>query len=421
MYFLEIFYDNAKYNGTGKFSVDINKGFIPKWTLLQSGKKSAELLRLIALALTGNFFLNKLSGYGVKMFEGSAPYVHLETLIARHRETEGRAIKFEFVGSGLRIYRNGNIKNLSKTDIQHLSLVFQKSKISSASNLGTHFLAAYGSKLISHKDTDDFDFNNIYMRLNRLKSLFDSKMPVTNPVEFFSSIQTSINYKKLGPSYTMKRLTDLENKWLNLDAQHRKHKKYSMDKQFETFPPWKKRMLMPLIDICRHMLDAFPRVPRPLNMPGVLLLCDPNVYCESKHFVDWLHLFDELFPNLQVILSLPEQLQKSFPDNLSKKRLKLPDYNLKAEKKFPNIPSRFVLLVHIDGRLPNLALMKLSRHFKNQGQKVILSRKNEYPKNPEAVFASCIFNFDTSAKYVENLRKYFGDSLTVGIGPFRSR
>ncbi len=414
MYFLEIFYDNAKYNGTGKFSVDINKGFIPKWTLLRSGKKSTELLRLIALALTGNFFLNRLSDYAVKMVSASAPYIHLETLIARHRETEGRAIKFEFVGSGLRIHREGNIENLSKADIQHLSLDFQKSKISNSSDLGTHFLAAYGSKLISHKDTDDFDFNNIYMRLNRLTSLFDSKMPVTNPVEFFSSIQTSIIYKRLGASNTLKSLSDLENKWLNLNAHHRKHEKYSVDKRFKSFPPWKKRMLLPLIDICRHMLDAFPRVPRPLDMPGVLLFCNPSAYCSSKHFVSWLHFVDELFPNLQVILSLPEHLQKSFPDNLSKKRLKLPDYNLKAENKFSNLSSPFVLLVHIDGRLPNLALMKLSRHFKNQGQKVILTRKNEYPKNPEAVFASCIFNFDTSAKHVENLRKNFGDCLTVG-------
>lgn len=60
---------------------------------------------------------------------------------------------------------------------------------------------------------------------------------------------------------------------------------------------------------------------------------------------------------------------------------------------------RTTLLLHLDGRLPNLALMRLSAHFKKRGDRVILQRVHHiddvvpFPlgRQPYQVFASMIF------------------------------
>ena len=73
-----------------------------------------------------------------------------------------------------------------------------------------------------------------------------------------------------------------------------------------------------------------------------------------------------------------------------------------------------MLLVDLDSRLPNLALMKLSRHFKAQGRVVELRHGTKSLPPAETVLASCVFNTPVSARHVEVLRRHYGDALQLG-------
>lgn len=145
------------------------------------------------------------------------------------------------------------------------------------------------------------------------------------------------------------------------------------------------------------------------------MLNRPDLFCTKIFYWDWLEFIDTLLPNFQIILTLPEPFNNRFPDMLSKKPIKLPQQNGRIEKKAPvSLPSRFIQLIQVDGRMPNLALMKLSRYFKNNGKKVLLTRGNNYYREAESVFASCIFNFNTSMDRLDKLRSHFSDRLTIG-------
>lgn len=68
-----------------------------------------------------------------------------------------------------------------------------------------------------------------------------------------------------------------------------------------------------------------------------------------------------------------------------------------------------VLLVHIDGKLPNLALMKISAWHKAQGNKVSFDMKN-----PDKVYISCVFRQNRSIAL--GISKMFNCPVEVG-GP----
>jgi hypothetical protein len=73
-----------------------------------------------------------------------------------------------------------------------------------------------------------------------------------------------------------------------------------------------------------------------------------------------------------------------------------------------------ILLIDGDGVIANVALMKLSRYFKNKGRSVILARQEAYMPGVEAVYSSFIFSKPLTESRVDKLRKYYGDSLSVG-------
>ena len=73
-----------------------------------------------------------------------------------------------------------------------------------------------------------------------------------------------------------------------------------------------------------------------------------------------------------------------------------------------------VLLIDVDGRLPNPALMKLSRYFKEQGRSVKLGRGLTLIPSARAVYASSIFTSPASRRKVKTLREYYGNSLQLG-------
>jgi hypothetical protein len=80
-------------------------------------------------------------------------------------------------------------------------------------------------------------------------------------------------------------------------------------------------MIIPILDACRHLLDAFPKSFDPLKTPGLILLDRPNRFCTAKRFPDWIKLMDELLPNMQFVVALTDRASTQFPLQLRKKRL----------------------------------------------------------------------------------------------------
>lgn len=80
--------------------------------------------------------------------------------------------------------------------------------------------------------------------------------------------------------------------------------------------------------------------------------------------------------------------------------------------------SFYHLLVDVDSKIPNLALMKVSQHFKNKGEEVRLYRVEQDPM-PEGqfftVWVSCIFTWNRPlAKYLA--KRFSARSVRVRIG-----
>lgn len=68
-------------------------------------------------------------------------------------------------------------------------------------------------------------------------------------------------------------------------------------------------------------------------------------------------------------------------------------------------------LIDVDGKIPNLALMKLSTYYKKNGEKIEFVNSNNIDKY-ERIFASCLFTWNRD-KCIE-LKRMLGDKITLG-------
>lgn len=69
-------------------------------------------------------------------------------------------------------------------------------------------------------------------------------------------------------------------------------------------------------------------------------------------------------------------------------------------------------LIDIDGKLPNLALMKISSFYKKAGERVEFVRPESGRNTYEKIYASAIFT--KSEKECRNLKDYYGDRIEIG-------
>jgi len=69
-------------------------------------------------------------------------------------------------------------------------------------------------------------------------------------------------------------------------------------------------------------------------------------------------------------------------------------------------------LIDVDGKLPNLALMRISSYYKNMGEQVEFVRPDAKKSDYEKVFASAIFT--KSAAECEKLQQYWEDKIDIG-------
>jgi hypothetical protein len=75
-----------------------------------------------------------------------------------------------------------------------------------------------------------------------------------------------------------------------------------------------------------------------------------------------------------------------------------------------------VVLVDVDSKIPNLALMKLSQFYKDRGRRVILCRDSIQHRQARQVFASIVFSSKRSQTNKDRLSDLHGDALSIG-GP----
>jgi len=98
-------------------------------------------------------------------------------------------------------------------------------------------------------------------------------------------------------------------------------------------------------------------------------------------------------------MSLPQQRNRFLRDRFRPARPASPDT---------------VVLVDVDSAIPNLALMKLSRHFKNEARDVILTRDSRPHRRSRFVYASCVFRRGNTAAKLRQLRDLHGQHLRLG-------
>jgi hypothetical protein len=75
-----------------------------------------------------------------------------------------------------------------------------------------------------------------------------------------------------------------------------------------------------------------------------------------------------------------------------------------------------VVLIDIDSKIPNLALMKISQYYKQQGKRVVLTRDSAVHGKSKQVFASCVFKKNTTRPKIAKLKRIHGEAIEIG-GP----
>jgi len=101
----------------------------------------------------------------------------------------------------------------------------------------------------------------------------------------------------------------------DLDVDHWLRQPAEAAQEWDALPQQLHRPLLPVLDAVRHLLDAFPKVRAPLDLPGVILLDRPDRYCGDTILTAWLELLDALFPNMQFLATLPQARAHLVPKN----------------------------------------------------------------------------------------------------------
>lgn len=426
MYFLKLSAQNSKKNNSIDFAISNNKNTIKKWTILAHTQKNKEILQLIALSCCGHYSIPNITYDISKLFCNMkeslvAGYImSLHTVDSLATDISSNALKFN--------YKNNKITVDDIYPHPFLSTTAGYFKRTFLGQNKTIFSLAYGTSLQYHTGTDDFDFNDSDFRVNRYNSFFNNNAKITDPVAFLKRLHyKAIRCGRYPAKQTMNSFCLLFKKYLEIDTSQWQQKKVCFQNLWEDLKVWQQYSLLIILDSSRHLIDAFPQSGTPLQEPGVVLFSLTNRHCvygklnndiSKQRFNAWINLMDELFPRLQFITSLSKKFITLFPETIRQKILSLPKLKQKSSvnktKKTAHLEPGTIQLIQIDGRLPNLALMKISAYYKSQGYKIRLTKGLEKLTGAEAVFASTIFSFPNSEKKINSLKKFYGDSLFIG-------
>lgn len=415
MYLLSICFDNAKANGVGELSLIKNKRTLDKWTILPSGAIGRELLQLIAVACGGTNLFSRLDFPTHNLHRIISKPLTIGFCIASVHSYEAHYNPAPIFGSGIQIDKNGFLRAMGSTELHFLPGDMAKSRARSGLSQTSHFILGYGYEPQYHDTTDDFDYNDKFFRVNRFHSLFLNSAPLTDPVEFLSRISyRGVACKRLAPLHVLQRLSYLFKEHLGIDTDVWMDKNCNFLQEWDALEPWQKRAALPALDAARHLHYGFQTSKNPLDLPVPLLFDRPDLLSGAKQFPAWVRVMDALLPNAQFLISTDNKMKSCFPADTLSTSLPLPEQQSSLKVITSVMSKGDILLIDGDGVMANLALMKLSQYFKDQGKSVILARQEAYIPGVEAVYASFIFSKPLTETRVDKLRKYYGDSLVVG-------
>ena len=415
MYFLQMCFRNARHAGAGDLRIHRSGGRIAKWTLLDEGLRGLELLRLISAACGGteviprlNFDLRKLrldSDHPLQVELALGLFAPYE---AGHKE-QGPAI------TGVRINGHGEPAALTNSEFELLRAEGRSTKAKTGVGSSALFLLSYGCRSTCHHGTDDFDFGSPYFRLKRIHSLFERKALLTDPVEFLTRLHhRGIRWKRPATGGALERLASLFRQELHIDSTAWLERDCDFKREWKKLSPLRQRIAVMVLDAARHLIGAHQTSIAPLDTPSLILFDRPDVFSTRGMFPNWARLMDALLPHTQFIITLDQQSRRAFPRNLLSVTCDLPAPEKQVRTLPARLPRKAVLLVDLDSRLPNLALMKLSRFCKNQGRKVLLARHEAPLAGVECVYASGIFSTPSTLNRLSKARRYYGDALVAG-------
>jgi hypothetical protein len=417
MYLLELIFENSACNGDGEFRFQKRKDSrtIAKWTHLGNDKASRELLRLITIGLGGDRYVNSIGVPATIVKDRERP-LNFMYVLARHEPQDINPSSPCFLGSGVRVDAAGRVSPLRAKDLILLPSHILRQKVNIGKRVSAYFFLAYGTDYRAGPEGADFDFTDPLYRRNRFHSIMAPGAPLTHPADFIERLR----YKGFRCGRTRSKdvlhalCTQLSQR-LDINVASWIDLKVPAKDVWGTLRPWQQRAALPILDAARHMMDAFPRAGCPLDMPGVILMDRPETFCPLARFANYLTLLDVLFPRVQFILSAGPAAVKRLPASFWKRRLSLPDAGSPDPQRAPVRAARYaVLLIDVDGRLPNLALMKLSTHYRRKRRKVRLGKRDCFIKGFDRVYASTIFYSPLSERRNRRLRLYYGDRLTMG-------
>ena len=415
MYLLCLDYHNARLNGSGQFSLRRTKTSISKWTLLDAGDRALELLRLLLASCNSPKHLKRIP-FSFNMLCGveTGPLL-TKNLRALHAFTDHRNGRNPVVTGGTQINTNGKILKPSQT---REGIFFREAVLqnpSDRSSPGRDYILAYGDDFGVHRGDDAFDFSDALFRTRRYHSLFSSTVFLTDPVAFLELLFfRGGKYKRHASWHILHRLCQVMNDHGVLDVRHWLQTPSTAEQEWNALSGSLHKPFTLLLDAVRHTLDAFPKVGTPLDLPGIILLHQPNRCCEDDFFPAFLAMMDELFPNMQFVMTVPKEKQHLVPKGLLTKELPLPSSQQESLSRQIERKNVDILLIDVDSRMPNLALMKLSRYFKQQGHKVMQTRGVNRISSAQEIYASCIFSSPLSADKIRKLQSFYGHSLQLG-------
>ncbi len=416
MHLERLFTANAR--GLDKFAWDFRSGddAIRKWTVLPRGTRSRSLVGYLALACAGKRQALELSKVLPPFAAAGEEPITLEFVMNRQVPQECAPSQCPRRRGGWKIVASREVLPLSWQELKQDDPLAKMGKPHLGAGNSGWLLLGYGHRIRAHVNTDSFNFADPHHRLKRFASLFDPEARLTDPLAFLERLHLKgVLYEKGRSLGFITRLNRELSEFLPIQPEAWLEKRHDFRADWQGLNPVQQTLATVVLDAARHLLEASVRCVEPFHQSGVLVLDGIEDWCPPESIPGFLYLLDSMFPNLQFVVTLSSRGRANFPPRLSRETLPVPMPAPRPKRApVPRLPPGAVLLIDVDSQLPNLALMKLSQHFKAQGRKVVLARRDSRVTRVETVFASCVFAFPQSAKRVEQLKHQYGSALQLG-------
>lgn len=427
MYLLDLFYDTARVNGAGEVSFRGGDGTVRKWTVLDADANGLELIRMLALVCIGEKHVEPLASSGRNLTGEGGGELRLEAVGVQHAPRDCSRHTRRLFRTVLCLLPSGQPSRAAHPLFAPPDL--RPAQLGRGSGVRTDFAVGYGARLVPHRGTDCFDFTEPFPRARRFQSLFDERARVTDPVAFLTRLQYRARRGRLPAKRLLALFVSAFGRTLGVPTEARPceplhddlpgHRPDYWQGEWDRLDAWQQAVLLPVLGAARHVVDASPHELAPLTRPGVVLLHAPDLYCPEALFAAWIEMLDRLFPATQFVISLSGSACRLFPDALRQRTLPIHDEWALQASRPPRSRARLspgtALLVDVDGRMPNVALMKLSTHLAGGGWRRELARGADWRREgADRVLASCVFDFESSHRRVAQMREYYGTKLTLG-------